>query len=83
MSDAGGWVEVLRAEDVTDEVLEAVDSIHDGWYSSGRIDWQDFLERMEGVTVAGGRIDLGNDTASPAIAAIKAHVRQLRKQSEQ
>lgn len=56
-------------------LMEAAESIHDGWYPSGRIDWEDFLDRLEQQT----DFDLGNSLDSPLIRRIKAHVRAYRK----
>jgi hypothetical protein len=60
-----------------EELLEQAEQVHDGWYSEGRIDWQDFLDRLE---LASDR-DLGNDLDSPLIRKIKKHIREYRKLS--
>lgn len=71
---------VLTAEDVTDEILQAATDIVDGWYSSGPVDWADFLDRLDGKQLnSGERIDLGDSMLSLAITKIKAHVRAYRK----
>jgi hypothetical protein len=54
---------------------ETIESIVDGWYPEGRIDWEDFLDRLEAQTDT----DLGDDLLSPTIKAIKAHAREYRK----
>lgn len=55
-------------------LTEAAESIVDGWYAEGRIDWTDFLERLE----ATADVDLGCDADSPMIRRIKKHVRDYR-----
>lgn len=56
------------------KIMEAAESIHDGWYSEGRIDWEDFLDRLERYA----DVDLGNSMDSPLIRRIKAHIRKYR-----
>jgi len=68
--------EIRTAEDA-DSIREDIESTFDGWFSEGPIDWEDFLDRLEGRTY-----DLGESMDSPAIRRIKAIVRELRKQSE-
>lgn len=50
-----------------EELFEAAEAVHDGWFTEGRIDWHDFLDRLE--TYAD--VDLGSDMLSPQIVAIK------------
>lgn len=58
------------------ELLSAAESVFDGWYAeSSRIDWEDFIDRVE--IYAG--IDMGSDMMSPAIQAIQRHIRVYRK----
>lgn len=74
------YIEILKREDVTDEVLAVVEHVYDGWFTDGRINWDDFLERMDGsVLESGEKIDMGPELDSPAIRKIKAHVRKLRR----
>jgi hypothetical protein len=71
--------EVRTAEDVTDEVLEIVQGIVEGWYDEGRIDWEDVWDRMEKSVLDDGRgIDMGEDLGSPAIKKIKSEIRKWR-----
>jgi hypothetical protein len=71
--------EVRTAEDVTDEVLEIVQGIVEGWYDEGRIDWEDVWDRVEKSVLDDGRgIDMGSDLGSPAILKIKKHIRKWR-----
>lgn len=59
-----------------EELMEAAESIFDGWYADRtRIDWDDFLYRLECAT----DVDLGSNMMSPQIARIKAHVRAYRR----
>lgn len=70
--------EIRTAADA-DSIREKVESIFDGWYAdSARIDWDDFINRVE----KSGDFDLGDDMGSPAIKRIKAIVRELRKQQQ-
>lgn len=67
----------MAASNIPPEVLEATESVYDGWYANGeRIDWHDFIDRVEQMS----DMDLGSDMLSPTIKGIKAHVRKLRKQ---
>jgi hypothetical protein len=71
--------EVRTAEDVTDEVLEIVQGIVEGWYDEGRIDWEDVWDRVEKSVLDDGRgIDMGSDLGSPAILKIKKEIRKWR-----
>jgi hypothetical protein len=71
--------EVRTAEDVTDEVLEIVRGIVEGWYDEGRIDWEDVWDRMEKSVLDDGRgIDMGSDLGTPAIRKIKSEIRKWR-----
>lgn len=73
------WVAIRTAEDVTQEIAEAAYQIVDGWYQSGRIDWNDVLDRLDGTELSNGsQVDLGDDSNSPAIREIKARVRKMR-----
>lgn len=75
------YTTVVSADDVTNEIREAAESIYDGWFAdSERIDWENFLDRLEGIVLNDGtELDLGTDTQSPAIKAIKAHIRAYAK----
>lgn len=58
------------------ELLEAAEAICDGWFAAdGRIDWHDFLDRLEDQT----DVDLGSDMQSPQILGIKRHIAAYRK----
>lgn len=72
---------IFELADVTDEILDAAESIFDGWFADGvRIDWHDFLDRLERVTLEDGSgLDLGGDMLSPAILRIKRHIAAYRK----
>lgn len=55
----------------------AVESVYDGWWADqSRIDWEDFLDRVERYA----DVDLGSDMLSPQIKAIKRYVGKLRTQ---
>lgn len=67
-------VSVVEATDVTDEIMELIYSIVDGWYQSGRIDWEDVIDRAEDM----GDLDFGDSMVSPAIKKIKSRIRRER-----
>jgi hypothetical protein len=71
--------EIRTAEDA-DSIREVIEGVFDGWYAdSERIDWTEFLERVEGRSFT---YDLGDQADSPAIRRIKAIVKELRKQRQ-
>lgn len=71
------WTEVITAEEVTAQVLDAAEEIYDGWFADEeRIDWHDFLDRLERMFF----YDLGSSTESDAIKAIKKHVRKIKRE---
>lgn len=66
----------MAGSDIPPEVLEAAESVFDGWYADGeRVDWHDFVDRVEQMS----GVDLGSDMLSPTIKGIKAHIREYRK----
>lgn len=67
---------VIDRTDVTEEVLEAAEDICCSWYADERIDWEDFIDRLERET--GG--DFGDSMLSPAIKAIQRHIRAHRNE---
>lgn len=72
---------IVEAEDVTDEVIEIVQDIIEGWYNEGPIDWEDVWDRMDKVVLDDGRgIDLGDSLDSPAMRKIKREIRKWRSQ---
>lgn len=75
------FAEIRTAGDVTEEVLDIVKSVFDGWFANDpRIDWPDFLDRVENYRLDDDRqIDLGTYTDSEAIRTIKTYVRALRR----
>lgn len=73
-------IAIHDAADVTDEIIELAHGIVDGWYPEGKIDWTDFLERLERRTLDNGdTIDLGTDWQSPAIRKIQREIREYRR----
>jgi hypothetical protein len=57
------------------ELLEAAEEVYAGWYADSRIDWGDFLDRLE----RHADTDLGGDMLSPLIKKIKRHINLYRK----
>jgi hypothetical protein len=79
---AGGSpiVRVTEFADLTEEVRTVVDSVHAFLYQHGKVDWPDFLYRVDGAELPDGSvIDLGPDPDSAAIRGIKAQVSALRR----
>jgi len=69
---------VLRKEDVTDEIIDIVLDVVEGWYNEGRIDWEDVWDRSEGAELKDGtELDFGTDLASPAMREIKKRIRSM------
>lgn len=66
----------IRTAADADQIYESVESVYDGWYAgASRIDWEDFVDRLEGHGW-----DLGDDMLSEAIKRIREIVRDLRKE---
>lgn len=58
--------------DVTEEMVEIVSGIIDGWYSEGRIDWGNVWDRADGAPLDDGtRLDLPMDLGNPVYKALK------------
>lgn len=68
-------IPVTKAEHVTDSVMETVWLVINGWYSTGRIDWEDVWDRLDGYG-----LDMGGELDSPAMRKIQRLVRESRKQ---
>lgn len=75
------WVTVTEADEVTDEILEAAQEVYNGWFAKGsRINWVDFLDRLDGIPLeGGGKLNLAGSLVSPAIKRIQAHIREYAK----
>ena len=75
------YTRVTEAAQVTEEILDIAQDTEEGWFGdSARIDWEDFIDRMDGTDLKDGtRLDLGDQIDSPAIRKIKRHVRTLRE----
>lgn len=72
---------VINAEDVTDDVIDAVWEVVESWYPD-RINWEDTLYRVEERGLPDGRgIEFGSSMVTPAIEKIKRVIRGLRKSS--
>jgi hypothetical protein len=54
---------------------EATEGIVDGWYADTKIDWTDFLDRLEDQT----GVDLGMDMQALHIVAIQNHARAYKR----
>lgn len=75
------YSKITTVDDVTDEIIAMAQEIYAGWYNnSQRIDWDNFLDRLDGSQLEDGSIvDLGNDMGSPAIRKIQGEIRAYRK----
>ena len=70
--------EVKEASDVTEDILETVQDITEGFYLDCNFDWESFLRRLEEWR----RIDLGGSMDSPAIRKIKKHAQKCKKDAQ-
>jgi hypothetical protein len=71
------WIQVQTKEQVTEQVLEAVEEVFDGWFADEpRIDWQNFIDRLE----VRYEYDMGSSMDSEAIKAIKKYVKKLKSE---
>lgn len=69
---------LIRTARDADGIREEIEALHDGFYPEGRIDWDDFLYRLEnqGFEFSDADDCLAND---PAIKRVKQIVRELRR----
>lgn len=75
-----GYVLVMTADQVTDEVIDMVRSIEEGWFNGQPIDWEAVWERLEGSTLNDGQqVDLGPDMDSPAMRKMQRVIRAERR----
>lgn len=58
-----------------EDLIQVAEFVHDRWYSSRPIDWEDFVYRLEELT----GYDLGKSLDSPLIRRIKKHIHNHRK----
>lgn len=64
----------IRTKADADSIWEDIEEVFNGWYAEApRIDWEDFLDRLEKRGY-----DLGDSMLSPAIERIKKIVKELR-----
>lgn len=68
---------ITSKEDVTDDLLEAVYEIVDGWHMDFPIDREDFLDRLE----SWAKVDMGDQMSSPAIEFIIRKARAYRREA--
>lgn len=74
------FTEIRTAQDLTAELREMIRSIVDGWYPEGRIDWPNFFDRLEDLTLADGtHPDFGEDPQSGAVLEIRKYVNAYRR----
>lgn len=72
MSDKAEWTEVESVEDITDEIAAMVRSVIEGYYATGRIDWEDVWDRIERYPLDDGtKLSLPGDLASPVFKKLK------------
>ena len=66
------WTELKVLDDITDEVRQIVRSIVEGWYPTGRIDWEDLADRIDGTTLEdGSALSLPNHFDHPIFKELK------------
>jgi hypothetical protein len=72
------WWPICSAEDA-DSIREMVETTYDDWFVFFQtIDYREFVDRLEHITVNGRRIDMGDDMNSPAIRRIKRIILELK-----
>lgn len=71
---------LIATGSVTDEVLSLTESITDGWYRDGPIDWQDVWDRLDGTWLNDGTCLDIPELDSPAQRKIRKHISSARKQ---
>lgn len=73
--------QVTLAGEVDEEILGIATKVYESFYEGKKIDWDDFLNRMDGSALENGdELDLGDSMLSPAVIKIKTHIRQLERQ---
>lgn len=77
-----GFIDVIEADDVTDEVREHAKSIYNAFFfTQTRIDWDRFFDKLERrVLDDGSEINLGEFSDSPAIREIREYIKALHTQ---
>ena len=71
---------ITEESDVDSEVLAAAEYA-ESWFTDDRIDWDDFIDKMDGYHLKDGSvIDMGPSMDTPAIRAIKRYIKKLRAQ---
>lgn len=68
-------MEILTANQVTEDVLKQFYEVVDGWYQDERIDWDDVFRRVE----QWGDYDFSDQWDNPAIRKIQRKVREWRR----
>lgn len=74
---------VTEAAHVTEEILNLADDYADmSADDRGRIDWEDLVDRLDGLQPDATlwAIDMGNESDSPAIRAIQREIRKRRRE---
>ena len=61
--------------DLSEELTSAIESVVEGWYPEGNIDWDNFLDRVENYS----DVDLGTDMNSPLIRAVKKYAKAYQR----
>lgn len=76
-----GFIEILKTEDVTDEVITHAERIYDCYFANqAGIDWEHFFDVFERLVLEdGAEFDFGSFFESPAILKIKKHINAYRK----
>lgn len=67
---------VPQLTSLPEHVRDAIDSVVEGWYPLGRVDWEDLLWRVE----SHADYDFGNDMLSDEIKSVKKYVKRVREE---
>jgi hypothetical protein len=73
-------MELVNAQDVSDEILKSAESCYETYFSwQERIDWEEFIDRFE-KSYLPEDIEIP-DYDNAAVRKIQRHIRQIRAQS--
>lgn len=80
--DETRYTTIVEADQVTEEIIEIIWQITNGWYQDRTIDWENVWDRADGSELEDGtKLDFGEDLDSPAMRKIKNRIRKDRRNS--
>lgn len=72
-----GELRPIRTREQADAISAEIEDHAEGWVTDARVDWDDYLDRVERDL----RLDLGEDLDSPAIKRVLAIARRVRREA--